>query len=132
MDETPIKAGRSGHGKMHTGYFWPIYGEHDEVCFPFHASRSADFVCHALGIKPVVNAVLLTDGYAAYEYHAQCAFQMIRVDRNLRIGEEDFETDTPLAHIVQRLNKRVNSTPRRPGSITLDVGPTAAEVFSRR
>ena len=23
MDETPIKAGRSGHGKMHTGYFWP-------------------------------------------------------------------------------------------------------------
>jgi transposase len=27
MDETPIKAGRSGHGKMKTGYFWPIYGE---------------------------------------------------------------------------------------------------------
>ena len=49
MDETPIKAGRAGHGKMHTGYFWPVYGEHDEVCFPFHASRSADFVCQALG-----------------------------------------------------------------------------------
>jgi transposase len=71
MDETPIKAGRAGHGKMHTGYFWPIYGEHDEVCFPFHSSRSADFVCHALGIKPVVNAVLLTDGYAAYEQYAE-------------------------------------------------------------
>ena len=53
MDETPIKAGRSGHGKMHTGYFWPIYGEHDEVCFPFHASRSADFLCQALSIKPI-------------------------------------------------------------------------------
>ena len=52
MDETPIKAGRSGHGKMHTGYFWPIYGEHDEVCFPFHTSRSADFVYQALSIKP--------------------------------------------------------------------------------
>jgi transposase len=48
MDETPIKAGRSGHGKMHTGYFWPIYGQLDEVCFPFHSSRSADFVCLAL------------------------------------------------------------------------------------
>jgi transposase len=58
MDETPIKAGRAGHGKMHTGYFWPIYGQLDEVCFPFHASRSADFVCQALGIKPVANAVL--------------------------------------------------------------------------
>jgi len=71
MDETPIKAGRSGHGKMHTGYFWPIYGEHDEVCFPFHPSRSADFVCQALGIKPIVNAVLLTDGYAAYAQYAE-------------------------------------------------------------
>ncbi|HTV98311.1 MAG TPA: IS66 family transposase [Steroidobacteraceae bacterium] len=71
MDETPIKAGRSGHGKMHTGYFWPIYGEHDEVCFPFHSSRSADFVCQALSIKPLINAVLLTDGYAAYKQYAE-------------------------------------------------------------
>jgi transposase len=71
MDETPIKAGRSGHGKMQTGYFWPIYGEHDEICFPFHASRSADFVRHALGIKPLADAVLLTDGYAAYEEYAK-------------------------------------------------------------
>lgn len=71
MDETPIKAGRSGHGKMHTGYFWPIYGQLDEVCFPFHSSRSADFVCQALSIKPIVNAVLLTDGYAAYAQYAE-------------------------------------------------------------
>jgi hypothetical protein len=56
---------------MHTGYFWPIYGEHDEVCFPFHASRSADFVCQALSIKPAVNAVLVTDGYAAYKHYAE-------------------------------------------------------------
>ena len=71
MDETPIKAGRSGHGKMQTGYFWPIYGQLDEVCFPFHASRSADFVCQALGLKPMANTVLLTDGYAAYEQYAE-------------------------------------------------------------
>ncbi len=38
MDETPIKAGRRTDGPasgMKTGYFWPVYGEHDEVCFPF-------------------------------------------------------------------------------------------------
>ena len=80
MDETPIKAGRSGHGKMHTGYFWPVYGERDEVCFPFHPSRAGDVVRAALGLKHRPDAVLLTDGYAAYARyaahtgltHAQC------------------------------------------------------------
>jgi len=38
MDETPIKAGRAGRGKMKTGYFWPVYGEADEVCFPYCTS----------------------------------------------------------------------------------------------
>lgn len=71
MDETPIKAGRSGHGKMHTGYFWPIYGELDEVCFPFHTSRSGEFVAQALGLNPAPTSVLVTDGYAAYSEYAQ-------------------------------------------------------------
>ena len=39
MDETPIKAGRQGKGKLHTGYFWPLYGDQDEVAFPFAASQ---------------------------------------------------------------------------------------------
>lgn len=34
MDETPIKAGQSGNGKMKSGYFWPVYGELDEIVFP--------------------------------------------------------------------------------------------------
>ncbi len=33
MDEVPIKAGRASPGKMKTTYFWPIYGERDEICF---------------------------------------------------------------------------------------------------
>jgi transposase len=70
MDETPIKAGRSGHGKMKTGYFWPIYGEHDEVCFPFFASRGSEHVRTALGVLGP-GRVLLTDGYAAYEKYAR-------------------------------------------------------------
>jgi transposase len=80
MDETPIKAGRSGHGKMNTGYFWPVYGEQDEVCFAFHASRAAEHVRTTLGLTQAPGSVLLTDGYAAYERyaaksgvtHAQC------------------------------------------------------------
>ena len=71
MDETPIKAGRSGHGKMHTGYFWPVYGERDEVCFPFHPSRAHDYVSTALGLTQVLGSVLLTDGYAAYQRYAE-------------------------------------------------------------
>lgn len=80
MDETPIKAGRAEPGKLKGGYFWPIYGELDEVCFPFFDSRAHANVEKALGLTPVERGVLLSDGYAAYaQYagktgltHAQC------------------------------------------------------------
>lgn len=71
MDETPIKAGRSGHGKMNTGYFWPVYGEGDEVCFPFHTSRAGAHVRTVLGLTQKQGSVLLTDGYAAYARYAE-------------------------------------------------------------
>jgi transposase len=78
MDETPIKVGRKHRGKMKTGYFWPIYGDRDEVVFPFSDSRSGAFIQEVLG---EYSGVLLTDGYTAYEkyaaringvVHAQC------------------------------------------------------------
>ncbi len=80
MDETPIKAGRSAHGKMKIAYFWPVYGEHDEICFPFFPSREGENVVRALGKQHTPGSVLLTDGYAAYAsyakqvglIHAQC------------------------------------------------------------
>jgi transposase len=71
MDETPIKAGRSERGKMRTAYFWPVYGEHNEVCFPYFPSREAANVYAALGVDPASNSVLLTDGYAAYASYAK-------------------------------------------------------------
>jgi transposase len=71
MDETPIKAGRAGPGKMNAGYFWPIYGEHDEVCFPFFDSRRHENVEQALGLKQPGEAVLLSDGYEAYASYAK-------------------------------------------------------------
>ena len=52
MDETPIKAGQAGPGKLKAAYFWPVYGEQDEICFLFYPSRSARHVQEALGLDP--------------------------------------------------------------------------------
>jgi transposase len=71
MDETPIKAGHAGPGKMKAAYFWPVYGELDEVCFPFFESRRHEHVQQVLGLQRADGAVLLTDGYAAYTAYAQ-------------------------------------------------------------
>lgn len=78
MDETPVKAGRKEKGKMQTGYFWPIYGDKDEIVFLFAASRGLTVVSGAL--KDFCG-ILLTDGLKVYERfaekvnsvtHAQC------------------------------------------------------------
>jgi len=70
MDETPIRAGPSKktRGKMHQGWYWPVYGENDEISFIYSPSRGADVVKHALGEH--FNGVLVTDGYAAYGKYA--------------------------------------------------------------
>lgn len=71
MDETPIKAGVAGPGKMKAGYFWPVYGQRDEIGFLYYPSRSARHVREALGLDPPQGAVLQTDGYAAYAQYAK-------------------------------------------------------------
>lgn len=71
MDETPIKAGQAGPGKMKAAYFWPVYGERDELSFLYFPSREAKHVKQALGVSPPQGAVLLTDGYSAYRQYAQ-------------------------------------------------------------
>jgi transposase len=86
MDETPIKAGRAGHRKMHTGYFWPVYGELDEICFPFHTSRSGDFVCSALGLEQWPSAPRQmppapAHGHRASRRRSACASPRRKTDR---------------------------------------------------
>jgi len=71
IDETPIKAGRSAPGKMKACYFWPVYGELDEVCFPFFETRAHASVEAILGLQPRRDAVLLSDGYGAYAAYAE-------------------------------------------------------------
>ena len=85
MDETPIKAGRKGQGKLKSGYFWPIWGDTDDggggdIVFLYRPSRAAVHVREGLGDNPGEDSVLITDGYSAYARyrehtgitHAQC------------------------------------------------------------
>ena len=107
MDETPIKAGRAGPGKMKGGYFWPVYGERDEICFVFHESRQGKHIAQTLGTDPPEGAVLLTDGLAAYARyaeecgltHAQCwahAQKILRCPRDrTRRGRAGSGNDRP-------------------------------------
>ena len=78
IDETPVKAGRKKKGTMSLGWYWPIYGEDDEVAFTFSASRGSR---HLVETLPGFTGTLLTDGYGAYTKflrriddieHAQC------------------------------------------------------------
>jgi hypothetical protein len=74
MDETPIKAGRKGKGKLKTGYFWPIWGDTGgggDLVFLFFASRAAIHVREGLGNSAGEDEVLLSDGYAAYVHYAE-------------------------------------------------------------
>ena len=72
MDETPIKAGRKknkppGKGQMATGYFWPLYGDDDEVAFHFADTRAHKVVDDLLR---KFKGTLVSDGYEAYEKFA--------------------------------------------------------------
>ncbi len=71
MDEVPIKAGRASPGKMKQTYFWPIYGERDEICFTHSSGRSGEHVRDMLGLSPPGNGVLLSDGYSVYTSYAK-------------------------------------------------------------
>lgn len=68
MDETPIKAGRGKPGKMKQAWFWPVYGQDDEVCFIFSPSRGSQVVVDALGEH--FSGTLVTDGHSAYTCYA--------------------------------------------------------------
>lgn len=65
MDEVPNKAGRLEKGKMRQAYFWPVYGDQDEIVFYYANSRGHHHVKEILGEN--FKGTLLSDGYAAYE-----------------------------------------------------------------
>jgi hypothetical protein len=52
---------------MKLGYFWPVYGDRDEVVFPFADTRSHMVVARTL---KEFCGILLADGYEAYDRYA--------------------------------------------------------------
>ena len=79
MDETPIKAGRAGKGKLNTGWFWPVYGDADEIVFTYASTRAKRHIEQVLAEH--FKGTLVSDGYVAYArytearddvVHAQC------------------------------------------------------------
>jgi len=70
IDETPIKAGREKRGKMRVAWYWPMYGDEDEVVFSYSRTRGHQ---HLLATLTGFQGTLLTDGHGAYRrYAAQC------------------------------------------------------------
>jgi hypothetical protein len=68
-DETPSKAGpHKAKGKMKQAWFWPLYGEDDEICFTFSPTRARQ---HLETILEGFTGTLLSDGYAAYARYAE-------------------------------------------------------------
>ncbi|MDN5872722.1 MAG: IS66 family transposase [Nitrococcus sp.] len=68
IDETPIKAGRKAPGQMRQAYFWPVYGQADEIAFYYAPSRAGAHVHAMLGKD--FTGTLLSDGYEAYARYA--------------------------------------------------------------
>ncbi len=67
MDETPIRAGRKAKRTMRTGYFWPVYGDRDEIVFPFTPSRAHR---HVEALLEGFAGTLVSDGYEGYARYA--------------------------------------------------------------
>ncbi|UYM14924.1 IS66 family transposase [Endozoicomonas euniceicola] len=68
MDETPGKAGRKEKGKMQKAWFWPVYGEQNEVAFTLSLTRSTR---HIEPLLKDFKGVLLTDGYGVYDSYCK-------------------------------------------------------------
>ena len=66
MDEVPMKAGRKSKGKMRQTYFWPIYGEGDEIAFTWSRSRGHQ---HAVNQLTDFSGTLLTDAMHVCSHH---------------------------------------------------------------
>ncbi len=68
IDETPIKAGQEQPGKLRLCWYWPIYGEDDEVVFTFSRSRGHQHLLATLGDY---RGKILSDGHSAYRTYAK-------------------------------------------------------------
>lgn len=68
IDETPIKAGQEKKGKMRVAWYWPLYGDQDEVSFTYSRSRGHRHLIETLG---TFTGTIISDGHSAYSKYAK-------------------------------------------------------------
>ena len=93
MDDTWMKVGVASPGKMHKGHFWPIYGDQDEIIFPYAESRRDEEVGKLLGNY---KGVLLADGHDAYDKYAARHAEVVRAQCWVHTRRNFFELDGPV------------------------------------
>ena len=94
MDDTWMKVGVSSPGKMHKGHFWPIYGDRDEIIFPYAESRRDEEVQKLLGDY---KGTLLADGHTAYDHYASRHAEVVRAQCWVHTRRNFFEAQCPPA-----------------------------------
>ncbi len=118
MDETPIKAGRKEQGKLHPAYFWPLYGDADEVSFTFADTRAKTHIDQVLGEH--FHGTLITDGYSAYARyaaskpdvtHAQCWVHMRRYFERAKDCDPQVEEGLALIAELYRQEASIRDEP---------------------
>lgn len=95
MDETPIKASRKIKGKMHTGYYWPMLGDQQEIVFVYANTRAKSHIENTFANN--FKGILLTDGYGAYQAYCQ--------------GREDVNAANCIVHWRRLFEKIQNAFP---------------------
>lgn len=93
MDDTWMKVGVEKKGKMHKGYFWPMYGDKDEIIFPYTQARTDAAVRELLGDR--FHGVLLADGHEAYDKYAAKRDSVIRAQCWVHTRRNFFELSGP-------------------------------------
>ena len=88
MDEMPIRAGRTGPGKMWTAWFRPVFGDRDEIAFPFRLSRENGAVPDLLGD---LKGTPLSDGSQACAAYAESRNGAVRRDGCRSRARREFE-----------------------------------------
>lgn len=107
MDETPIKAGKSKKkkGRMHQGYYWPLYGDQDEIVFTYSESRARRVIEQLLDDE--FSGTLLSDGYKAYASYAAKAEGVVHAQCWVHARRQFFEARESEPEAVNEILARI-------------------------
>lgn len=107
MDETPTKAGKSKkkRGRMQQGYYWPIYGDNDEVVFTYSDSRARRVIENILNKS--FSGTLLSDGYSAYASYVAKADGITHAQCWVHTRRQFFEAQSDEPELVAEMLARI-------------------------